>query len=111
MNQPAADLQSVADASEPLNALRGGFTAGLITGGVIGAVLALAFAPRAGAGLRRDVAAAAKHPGAAASGRYQEATAGVRQTVGQLTTVRDNAASAVAQGAEDVAGVASSLER
>lgn len=37
---------------------RRGFAVGLITGGIIGAVLALAFAPRAGVDLRRSVAGA-----------------------------------------------------
>ena len=40
-----------------------GFAMGLITGGIIGTVLALAFAPRAGADLRRSVAGAAKKLG------------------------------------------------
>ena len=56
---------------------------GLITGGIIGAVLALAFAPRAGSDLRRSMAGAARDLGAAASDRYQDASASVREAVAQ----------------------------
>jgi gas vesicle protein len=52
-----------------------GFTIGLLTGGIVGAVLALAFAPRAGADLRRSVASTAKNLGSVASDRYQDASA------------------------------------
>jgi gas vesicle protein len=75
-----------------------GFTLGLITGGLVGAALALAFAPRAGADLRRGVAGAARDLGAAASARYQDASARVAHMVGpfahNVSTVRD----AVADG-------------
>ena len=86
---------------------RSGFTAGLITGGIIGTVLALAFAPRTGADLRRSVTGAAKDLGAAAAQRYQDASAGIGETLGQLTdnaqAVRNDAADAVASGADRAA--------
>ena len=93
---------------------RSGFTAGLITGGIIGTVLALAFAPRAGADLRRSVTGAAKDLGAAAAQRYQDASASIGDTLGQLAdnahAVRNDAADAVASGAENVARLATSLK-
>lgn len=93
---------------------RPGFTVGLITGGIIGAVLALAFAPRAGADLRRSVAGAAKHVGTAASQRYQDASAGLADAAGHLANkaqaVRDHAADTVASGAQDIARFARSLK-
>ena len=76
-----------------------GFAIGLITGGMIGAALALAFAPHAGADLRRSVAGTARNLGRAASDRYQDASAQVGDAFGQLAnkakSVRDDAAEAV----------------
>jgi len=46
---------------------RPGFTVGLIMGGIAGAVAALAFAPRAGADLRRSAAGSARNLGAMTS--------------------------------------------
>jgi gas vesicle protein len=92
MNDAAPDtsLQNTRDA---------GFTIGLITGGMIGAALALAFAPRAGADLRRSVAGTARNLGRAASDRYEDASAQVGDAFGQLASkaksVRDDAADAV----------------
>jgi gas vesicle protein len=62
-----------------------GFTAGLIAGGIIGAVLALAFAPRAGVDLRRRVTGAAKDLGAAAAARGHDMTARAGAAVERLT--------------------------
>ena len=91
-----------------------GFTIGLITGGIIGAVLALAFAPRAGADLRRSVAGTASNLGTAASDRYQDASARVGHAVGQLANkaraVRDDAADAVVSGTHDIAQFATSTK-
>ena len=68
---------------------RSGFTAGLITGGIIGTVLALAFAPRAGADLRRSVTGAAKDLGAAAaSATRTRAPASARRSDSSPTTRR-----------------------
>ena len=56
-NDAALDKDTLTPASP-------GFTAGLITGGFIGAMLALAFAPRTGVDLRRSVAGVARDLGA-----------------------------------------------
>jgi gas vesicle protein len=97
-----------------LNAPRPGFTVGLIAGGIIGAVLALAFAPRAGADLRRSVASSARNLGTAASDRYQDASARVGHAVDPLATrvhaVPGDVADAVASGAHEVAQFATSLK-
>jgi gas vesicle protein len=89
-----------------------GFTIGLLTGGIVGAVLALAFAPRAGADLRRSVASAAKNLGSVASDHYQDASALVGDAVAQLgnkaRTVRDYGAEAVVSNADDIARFARS---
>ena len=57
---------------DPLTPAGPGFTAGLITGGFIGALLALAFAPRAGVDLRRRVIGVARDLGAAAAAQAQQ---------------------------------------
>src|SRR5580765_5976316 len=99
LNDAASDTRTQATS-------RGGFTAGLITGGIIGAVLALAFTPRAGTEFRRRVAGAAKDLGTAASDRYQDANASVGDAVEQLASnaraVRDAAADRVVSGAHVV---------
>ena len=91
-----------------------GFTTGLITGGIIGAVLAIAFAPRAGSDLRRRVAGTARDLGAAASDRYQDANASVGDAVAQLANkaraARDAAADQVVSGAHDIARFAASTK-
>ena len=61
-----------------------GFTAGLITGGFIGVMLALAFAPRAGVDLRRRVAGVARDLGAAAAAQGQDAAARAGAAVERL---------------------------
>jgi gas vesicle protein len=89
------------NASEP-NDPRPGFTVGLIMGGIAGAVVALAFAPRAGADLRRSVAGSARNLGTAVSHRYQEATARVGHAVDELSdkvgAVPDDVADAATTG-------------
>jgi gas vesicle protein len=79
------------------------FMLGLVTGGILGTVLALAFAPRAGADLRRSVAGAAKNLGAAAVKRYEDASAGLGEAAAHLAdkaqAVRNDAADAVVGGA------------
>jgi gas vesicle protein len=97
-----------------LNGPRPGFAAGLITGGIIGAVLALAFAPRPGADLRRSVASSARDLGTAASERYRDAAARVSHAVDHLPDrVRaeaDDVADAVASDAHDVARFATATK-
>jgi gas vesicle protein len=93
---------------------RPGFALGLLTGGIIGTVLALAFAPRAGADLRRGVASAGKKLGNAASEQYQDASARVGDAVGHLVNkvqaAGDDAADAVVSGADEIARVATALK-
>jgi gas vesicle protein len=95
-------------------ASRSGFPMGLVIGGFIGAVLALAFAPRAGAELRRSVAGTARDLGTGASERYQDASARVGDAVAQLASTaraaRDDAADQVARGAHDIARFATSAK-
>jgi gas vesicle protein len=91
-----------------------GFAIGLLTGGIIGAMLALAFAPRAGADLRRSVGRTAKTLGASAADRYQDASSRVGEAVEQLANkaraVRDDGADAVVRSADDTARLASSTK-
>jgi len=61
------------------------FTAGVITGGMIGMVLALAFAPRAGGLLRRGVASAASDLDSAIPNRRQGAAAHVAHAIGPFS--------------------------
>ena len=91
-----------------------GFTIGLLTGGIIGAVLALAFAPRAGTDLRRRVARTAKSLGAAASDRYQDSSSRVADALDQITNkapvLRDEDADAMARGSKDIPRFATSTK-
>ena len=86
-----------------------GFTIGLLTGGIIGAVLALAFAPRAGTDLRRRVARTAKSLGAAASDRYQDSSSRVADALDQLANkapiLRDKDVDAMARGSQPSANI------
>jgi gas vesicle protein len=92
-----------------LSAQRPSFTAGVITGGIIGAVLALAFAPRAGAHLRQVVASSTKDLDSAISNRRQDAAAHAVQAIGPFS--HRAAASGVAVAvANDVAGSANSVK-
>ena len=86
------------------------FTAGVIAGGIIGAVLALAFAPRAGAPLRRRVASSARD--FEGSHRGQDAAAHVAHAVGPFShrAAASGVAVAVASGAHNVAGSANSVK-
>jgi gas vesicle protein len=81
------------------------FFFGLVTGGAIGAALAIACAPRV-ADLRRRVSATAAEFGGAAVQRYEEVTARVADAVDHATVkgqaVRDDVAEAVAGGARHV---------
>jgi gas vesicle protein len=96
------------------NAPRPGFTVGLIMGGIVGAAVALAFAPRAGADLRRSVAGSARNLGTGATDRYHDATARVGRAVDHLAdkvrAVPDDVAGAVASGAHEVARFATSMK-
>jgi gas vesicle protein len=82
------------------------FLIGLITGGVIGAGLAIAFAPRLASELRQRVTESATDLSHAASRGYQEASTRIAGVVDGVTArgqaVRDDVADAVGRGAREV---------
>lgn len=83
-----------------------GFLIGLVTGGVIGAGLAIAFAPRLASELRERATASATDLKHAASERYQEVSTRIADVVDGVTAkgqaVRDDVADAVGRGAREV---------
>ena len=83
-----------------------GFLIGLITGGVIGAGLAIAFAPRLASELRQRMTASAADLSHAASQGYQEVSTRIADVVDGVTAkgqaVRDDVADAVGRGAREV---------
>jgi gas vesicle protein len=83
-----------------------GFLLGMVTGGVVGAALAIAFAPRLAAELRQRIADATSDVSDAASRRYRDASARVAGAVDEITArgqaVRDDVADAVGRGARGV---------
>jgi gas vesicle protein len=82
-----------------------GFLLGLITGGAVGAALAIVFAPRANE-LRQRAAAATDDLASAATRGYQQVTARMAGVADGLTAkgqaVRDDVADAVGRGARQV---------
>ena len=82
------------------------FLVGLIMGGVIGAALAIAFAPEAGSELRERVRETAADLGNAASRGYQEASGHLAGVVNDAAArgqaMRDDVADAVGRGAREV---------
>jgi gas vesicle protein len=89
------------------------FLLGLITGGVIGASLAIAFAPRLAKELRQRVTAAANDFSDSASKSYRDASARVADAADRVVdavdgvtargqAVRDDMADAVGRGAREV---------
>jgi gas vesicle protein len=87
---------------------------GLIVGTFVGAGLALWFAPRTAEELRQRMNESTTRLSKRASGTYQQASAGVRETVAELTrkgrAARDGVADAVARGAHEVERSAASLK-
>jgi gas vesicle protein len=90
-----------------------GFFFGLVTGGVIGAGLAIVFAPRLASELRRRVTDSAGDLSDAARQTYEDAAVRVSEAVDRVTgtvddvtrrgqSVRDDVADAVARGAREV---------
>jgi len=92
-----------------LNAPSPGFTAGVITGGIIGAVLALAFAPREDANHGRGVASVAGDLDSAISNRRQDAAAHVAHATGPFSH-RAAGSRVSAAVAHDLAGSANSVK-
>lgn len=83
-----------------------GFLAGLATGSVVGAGLALWLAPRAAAEIKARAVDSVKSLGEAASERYRDAKVRVTDAADELTRkgqgVRDGVLSTVVQGAKEV---------
>lgn len=83
-----------------------GFVVGLFTGVLVGAGLALWFAPRVAAELRQRAIDAARNVADTASDKYRQASARVGEAVDELTRkgedVRDDVADAVVHGAQVV---------
>ena len=96
--------------TRPENGGNNGFLIGLITGGVIGAGLAIAFAPRLASELRQRLTASATDLSHAASQGYQEVSTRIAGVVDGVTArgqaVRDDVADAVGRGARKVEQVA-----
>ncbi len=63
-----------------------GFGTGLFAGAVIGAGVGLLFAPRAGAQLRRDIAATAANAGKAVTKQYRRSSQAVGETIDELAS-------------------------
>ena len=91
------------------------FLCGLVTGAVLGAGLAMYFAPKIGPEIRKRVAASARDLGETASKYCDEVSARVGGAVEDLASrgqkARDAAADLVARGAREVARGAHQVER
>jgi len=91
---------------QPQNGGNNGLVLGLIAGGMIGAGLALAFAPRLRSELRQRLTTSAND----LSQRYQEVTTRVTGVVDEMAArgqaVRDEVADAVGRGARQVEQIA-----
>jgi len=91
-----------------------GFLKGLLTGTLVGAGLAIWFAPRLAAELRERVSDAARDVKAGASDRYKRVSTRVDEAVDDLTRtgqrVRNDMADAVVRGAQEVERIASSTK-
>jgi gas vesicle protein len=91
-----------------------GFLKGLLTGTLVGAGLAVWFAPRLAAELRERVSDAAKDVKARASDRYKRVSTRVDETVDDLAKtgqrVRNDMADAVVRGAQEVERIAVSTK-
>ena len=91
---------------QPQSSGNNGLVIGLIAGGMIGAGLAIAFAPRLRSELRQRLTASAND----LSQRYQEVTTRVTGVVDGMTArgqaVRDEVAEAVGRGARQVEQIA-----
>jgi gas vesicle protein len=91
-----------------------GFFIAVIAGGVVGAGLAMYFAPRAASELRKRMSGSARNLRDAATQRYQRTSARVGETLGEMTrksqTVRAEVADTAARGAREVELLASSAK-
>jgi len=86
------------------------FWIGMVTGGIIGAGLAIVFAPRVASELGQRVRTSVADLGDAVSVGYQQVTTRVADVVDEVTargqTVRDDVADAVGRGAREVEEIA-----
>jgi gas vesicle protein len=91
-----------------------GFAIGLLTGTVVGAGLALWFAPRLAAELRARVSDSAKQLGQRVSDRYDQVSTRIANVATEVTRqskdARDNVADVVAHGAREVERVANAAK-
>ena len=91
------------------------FVIGLLTGAVVGAGLAMWFAPRMAPAFRRQMTDSARNLGKLASDQYQQASTRVGKAVDEFArkgqAVRDEVADAVARGAHEVERGAHEVER
>jgi len=92
-----------------------GFLFGLMTGAALGAGLAMYFAPKMGAEIRKRVTNTAKDLGETASDYYDQVSSRVGDAVEDLTNrgqrARDAAADVVVRGAHEVARGANEVAR
>jgi gas vesicle protein len=90
------------------------FAIGLLTGSVVGAGLALWFAPRLTAELRARVADTAKRLGERVSHRYDDVSTRLANAATEVTRqgrdARDTVADAVAHGAHEVESLAKAVK-
>jgi gas vesicle protein len=86
----------------------GGFVMGLVTGSLLGAALAVLFAPKPGADMRQDLASGAEEFGRVARDRWQDVAATAASAVDQGRGVYQQARESVKKTA---AGVAESADR
>jgi len=91
-----------------------GFAIGLLTGTVVGAGLALWFAPRLAAELRERVTDSAKQLGQRVSDRYDQVSTRIANVATEVTRqgqdARDSVAGAVADGAHAVERMANAAK-
>jgi gas vesicle protein len=91
-----------------------GFAIGLLTGTVVGAGLALWFAPRLAAELRARVTDTARQLGQRVSERYDDVSTRIANAATEVTRqgrdARDTVADAVAHGAHEVEGFAKAVK-
>jgi len=91
-----------------------GFLIGFLTGTVVGAGLAMWFAPRMAGEIRDRLTDSASGLNDRAVEGYHAATAAVRETVDDITqrgrSVRDNMADAVGRGAQEIERLAASVK-
>jgi gas vesicle protein len=83
-----------------------GFLIGLLTGTVVGAGLTMWLAPQMASELRRRITDSARSLGQRASEQFEQASARVGETVGELSRtaqgIREDVAEVVAGGAHEV---------